>query len=170
MSRSLFEISSDYSIKKGLSGPLTVGSTSPGMGSMPSVIVSQPAPISRQVSQVVSSSPTSETTLRLEPAELGRVTLSLRGDERSMTLFVQAERPETLELIRRSSQDLAGELSDLGYENITFEFGSSGERAADDGSDFDNQHAPMIDDRTEDDGNRSPEGGRKGEGQLDIRI
>ena len=100
-----------------------------GVGTPASVASGLPAPpVAHQIGLALHGPSGSETILRLEPEELGRVTLGLRGDERSMTLFVNAERPETLELIRRSIQDLASELADMGYEDIAFDFGDAPDR------------------------------------------
>lgn len=84
-----------------------------------------PPPIAQQIGDVARTLSSDETILRLDPEELGRVSLGLRGDERSLTLVIQAERPETAELIRRNIEDLTRELMDLGYESIGFEFGES---------------------------------------------
>lgn len=67
--------------------------------------------------------------LHLNPEELGRVRISMTISEASVTLNVQAERADTLELMRRHSDLLAQELRQLGYGMISFSFGqdSSGQ-------------------------------------------
>ncbi len=63
--------------------------------------------------------------LRLDPEELGRVRLVLSlGDHNAITVSIHAERPETLDLIRRNISDLSQEFRDLGYDNPEFSFGS----------------------------------------------
>ena len=71
------------------------------------------------------------TEIRLEPEELGRVVMTLRGDERSMTLHISAERQETLELLRRQIEGLSRELADLGYSDVDVRFGGPGDQPGD---------------------------------------
>jgi len=61
--------------------------------------------------------------LHLSPEELGRVRISMTFSEASVILNVHAERAETLELLRRHSEQLAQELRELGYGMISFSFG-----------------------------------------------
>lgn len=60
----------------------------------------------------------------LEPSELGRVRLSLTSSEGMVTVSVLAERPETLDLMRRNIGMLAQEFLRLGYQEAQFSFGS----------------------------------------------
>ena len=63
--------------------------------------------------------------LRLDPEELGRVRLVLSlGDHNAITVSINAERPETLDLMRRNISELSQEFRDLGYDNPEFTFGS----------------------------------------------
>jgi hypothetical protein len=64
--------------------------------------------------------------LRLNPEELGNVRISMIMSDGSITLTVQAERNETLDLLRRHSDLLAQELRQLGYGSINFSFGQQG--------------------------------------------
>ena len=61
--------------------------------------------------------------LHLSPEELGRVRISMTFSEASVILNVHAERAETLELLRRHSEQLAQELRELGYGMISFSVG-----------------------------------------------
>ncbi|MDX5414292.1 MAG: flagellar hook-length control protein FliK [Rhodobacterales bacterium] len=75
--------------------------------------------------------------LHLNPEELGRVRINMTITDALVTLNVQAERAETLDLMRRHSELLAQELRQLGYGAINFSFGQSGsgqEWAQDDAS------------------------------------
>jgi Flagellar hook-length control protein FliK len=60
--------------------------------------------------------------VRLSPEELGRVRLSLSPGDMGLTIHVAAERPETLELIRRHIDLLAADLRREGYDGATFSF------------------------------------------------
>ncbi|WP_168797823.1 flagellar hook-length control protein FliK [Aliishimia ponticola] len=61
--------------------------------------------------------------IALNPQELGKVRLSIATGETGVTLTVLAERPETIELMRRNADTLAQELADLGFEHIDLAFG-----------------------------------------------
>ena len=67
-----------------------------------------------------------QVELQLNPAELGRVTLSLNSSDGQVTVQVVAERPETLDLIRRHAGILAREFAGLGYQSSEFSFGHQG--------------------------------------------
>jgi len=60
----------------------------------------------------------------LNPAELGRVRLSMTASDGMMIVSITADRAETLDLMRRHSDTLAQEFQDIGYEGTKFEFGN----------------------------------------------
>ena len=61
--------------------------------------------------------------LLLNPAELGQVRISLSASDGTVNVTVIAERPETLDLMRRHIGALAQEFQDIGYERAQFSFG-----------------------------------------------
>ena len=62
--------------------------------------------------------------LALQPEELGKVRMTMSaGADGSMTVSMHAERPETLELLRRHIGDLARDLQAMGFDNLSFSFG-----------------------------------------------
>ncbi len=63
--------------------------------------------------------------LILNPVELGRVRLSLQSGDGAMNVQVLAERPETLDLMRRNIDVLAQELHEIGYQTAEFAFGQN---------------------------------------------
>jgi hypothetical protein len=65
--------------------------------------------------------------LSLEPAELGRVRLTLSATEGGFNINVLAERPETLDLMRRNAEALAAEYRALGYASVNLSFGQAGD-------------------------------------------
>ena len=71
--------------------------------------------------------------VKLSPEELGRVRLSMTGAENGMTVQVTAERPETLDLIRRNIELFASDLLEQGFQNLSFSFGD--DQANDSGKD-----------------------------------
>lgn len=65
--------------------------------------------------------------IRLNPAELGRVRISLHTSDTGVTVSVLAERPKTLDLLRRNSDILAQEFREIGYGAAEFSFGQGGD-------------------------------------------
>lgn len=61
--------------------------------------------------------------LTLNPAELGRVRISMTPGDGTITVTVIAERPETLELMRRHADMLAQDFRHLGLGSAEFAFG-----------------------------------------------
>lgn len=60
--------------------------------------------------------------LRLSPEELGAVRLTFTQSDAGVTVNIQAERAETLELLRRNIDTLAREFLDIGYSSADFTF------------------------------------------------
>lgn len=60
--------------------------------------------------------------LVLNPQELGHVRLRLNASDGAMGVILTVERAETLELLRRNIDLLADQLSEIGFENLSFEF------------------------------------------------
>jgi flagellar hook-length control protein FliK len=79
--------------------------------------------VSRQISETFARFPDRPVELTLAPEELGKVRLSLASVEGAITVSVLAERPETLDLLRRNIELLAKDLRELGFSNVTFSFG-----------------------------------------------
>lgn len=67
--------------------------------------------------------------LRLDPEELGQVSISLRSEGDALMVRVVAERPETLDLLRRHADQLLQDLRNSGFRDAQMAFGSSGEGA-----------------------------------------
>lgn len=58
--------------------------------------------------------------ITLSPEELGRVRLSAAQTDQGVILMVQAERPETLDLMRRHLPELMQDLRDLGFGDVSY--------------------------------------------------
>lgn len=96
-----------------------------------------PHAIAHQMSQALADAGNRTVELTLSPEELGKVRMTLTSSDGAITVAVQAERPETLDLMRRNIESLARDFRDMGYSNIGFDFGqqtdqrpSAQERAA----------------------------------------
>ena len=63
--------------------------------------------------------------LLLNPSELGRVKISMTSNDGRMSVSVIADRPETLDLMRRHIDVLAQEFLDIGYGQADFAFGQN---------------------------------------------
>ncbi|MGO4851649.1 flagellar hook-length control protein FliK [Phaeovulum sp. W22_SRMD_FR3] len=76
-----------------------------------------------QIAGALSSLPDRPVELALSPEELGKVRLTLsHGHDGGISVAVQAERPETLDLMRRNIDQLASDFRDMGYSSIDFSF------------------------------------------------
>lgn len=90
----------------------------------------QPIPISAIATIVKDQAAPGKTKtieLTLAPEELGRIRLLLQPDGDKMRIVVQAERPETMDLLRRNAEVFSSELRQSGFANSSFSFGGWGE-------------------------------------------
>lgn len=90
-------------------------------------------PILRQVAEAVTRMSDDSVEIRLSPEELGTVRLQMVHGGNSMTVHITADRPETLDLMRRNIEDLARDLAEAGYEGAEFTFGEGGDGGRGDG-------------------------------------
>ena len=77
------------------------------------------------VAQIISAAEVSHSgraELTLDPEELGKVTLNLVTSDRTITVLIATERPETLDLLRRNIDSLGQEFRELGYQDVSFAF------------------------------------------------
>lgn len=83
----------------------------------------QIAPPVRQILQQLTETPINvgdRVEITLSPEELGRVHLSARQTDHGVILLVQAERPETLDLMRRHLPDLMQDLQRMGFGDVSY--------------------------------------------------
>ncbi|MCK8463349.1 flagellar hook-length control protein FliK [Aliiroseovarius sp. S1339] len=90
-----------------------------------------PRIVSAQLAEVARSNPDKPVELTLNPEELGRLRLTFRTDASSMNVILQVERPETLDLMRRHIEQLAQDMHELGYDDVSFTFHQQGDPPAD---------------------------------------
>jgi hypothetical protein len=64
--------------------------------------------------------------ISLSPEELGRVHLRLHPSEAGLSVTITADRPETLDLMRRNIDILAREFLEIGFEGAKFDFAQGG--------------------------------------------
>lgn len=89
------------------------------------------APAAAQIAAAVSALGNGRTEIVLAPVELGRVTVTLAMQDGTMSVAIVAERDETTDLIRRNLDQLMQEFRELGYDDVSFRFGSG---SGDDGA------------------------------------
>ncbi|MFD1195062.1 flagellar hook-length control protein FliK [Seohaeicola saemankumensis] len=82
-----------------------------------------PRHVAQQIADVATRAADGPVDLHLNPAELGKVRISMAMAEGGIAVNILAERPETLDLMRRHIDQLAQEFRHLGYGTINFSFG-----------------------------------------------
>ncbi len=105
----------------------------PRAGTMPAVDTAQR--IAQQIAARLDVPGPGTFDLALQPEELGQVRLKLVSHDAGSLLIVQAERPETLDLMRRHIGVLEQDLRALGHDQLSLRFsgghaGDAGQRAA----------------------------------------
>ena len=129
------------------------------------------AAVVRQIADSVARGTDRTVELTLAPEELGRVRLTVATTEQGVTVSVQADRPDTLDLIRRNIDQLARDFRDLGYSAINFHFG---EKPQDRGQSA--PQGPLVEPSGDDPHNQPRPAPRAGaarsvvSGGLDLRL
>ncbi|MFB9148522.1 flagellar hook-length control protein FliK [Roseovarius ramblicola] len=86
-----------------------------------------PRQIALRIAQVAEGgAPRGTVEISLSPEELGRVRLRLHPSEAGLSVTVTADRPETLDLMRRNIDMLAREFLEIGYDGAQFAFAQDG--------------------------------------------
>ena len=79
-------------------------------------------PVLRQIAEQLPVNGSGSVEIRLNPDELGSVRMTLAPAEAGLTVHIQADRSETLDLIKRNIEQLARDLAEAGYEGAAFSF------------------------------------------------
>ncbi|QUJ76283.1 flagellar hook-length control protein FliK [Sulfitobacter albidus] len=77
----------------------------------------------RQIAEAAPQASHRPVEIALAPEELGRLRMSVATDERGIVVHILAERPETLDLMRRHIDQLGQNFRQIGYDTISFSFG-----------------------------------------------
>lgn len=132
-----------------------------------------PAGLSQQIASAIQASGERSFDIVLSPTELGKVRISLTPADGGMSVSIVADRPETLDLLRRHVDVLAQDLRDIGYGSAEFSF------AADDQGQGSSGRAPAeavqgpLGDIPQSEPESAPPDGASGldlSGHMDIRI
>jgi flagellar hook-length control protein FliK len=80
---------------------------------------------STQVAEVTRDASSGAVEVRLDPEELGRLSISFSSRDAALTVTILADRPDTVDLVRRSMGEFLQDLRDLGFQNLSVDVGSS---------------------------------------------
>ncbi|WP_078542481.1 flagellar hook-length control protein FliK [Thioclava sp. DLFJ5-1] len=112
------------------SAPLITASG--GSGQTSAAVPPAPASIAQSIAHQIGISlprmPDRPVEIALSPEELGHVRMTLHASQNGMTVAIQADRAETLDLMRRHIDTLAREMHDMGYGSLDFQFSQRDER------------------------------------------
>ncbi len=89
-----------------------------------------PPTLAPQIVQTVHHAATDTIELTLNPEELGRLRFELTRNGEHMHIALTADRPETLDLLRRNADALLAEFRQAGYGGASLSFGQSGQGGA----------------------------------------
>ncbi|WP_254704036.1 flagellar hook-length control protein FliK [Roseovarius sp. THAF9] len=96
-----------------------------------------PRHVAEQLASGFRSGADKSVEIRLNPVELGRVRINLQTGDTGVIVTVLADRPETLDLLRRHTDILAQEFQEIGYGAAEFSFDQGSDARSDQGSDED---------------------------------
>lgn len=85
-----------------------------------------PRLVAQQLAEAVATSGKRNIDVTLNPRELGHVNMRVSTTDVGVTVVINAERPETEDLMRRNIHELAKQFRDMGFQDISFRFGSDG--------------------------------------------
>lgn len=98
-----------------------------------------PRHVAEQLASGFRSGTDKSVEIRLNPAELGRVRINLQTNDTGVVVVVLADRPETLDLMRRHTDILAQEFQQIGYGAAEFSFGQGSDARSGQGSNEDRE-------------------------------
>ncbi len=87
--------------------------------------------IAAQITEAAARLSSRPTEIQLDPVELGRVRMTMVQTDTSISVSILADRGETLDLLRRHIALLSTEFKQIGYDDISFDFGHGAQRDSD---------------------------------------
>lgn len=90
-----------------------------------------PRNVTAQLMQVARQMPDGPVEIRLNPEELGRVRMAMSVHDGAITVTLNVERAETADLMRRNLEMLTTEFRNLGFRDISFNFGGGQSKGSD---------------------------------------
>ena len=89
-------------------------------------IAAQAMAVSQQLAATLQKTSGGGFEIRLDPPELGRVSMQITATETGHTAIVASERAEVLDLLRRHESILSREMDLAGFADLTFQFSDQG--------------------------------------------
>jgi len=105
--------------------------------------------VAAQIASAVAQIGSGTTQILLNPEELGRVRLTLTTTEHGIAVSVAAERPETIDLMRRHVDLLVQEFDDLDQGSIDLQFQQNDSNSGKTDSNSNYSSAALEDDKTQ---------------------
>lgn len=96
----------------------------------PAASADQARQIAQQMATALPSTVPGTTEITLQPEELGRVRMTLTVQDGALTLIIQADRPDTSDLMRRNIDQLAQVYRQMGFDTPSFNFTGSPQQDA----------------------------------------
>ncbi|PHO05376.1 hypothetical protein CSC82_03070 [Rhodobacteraceae bacterium 4F10] len=121
--------------------------------------------VSRQLAQAIQRGTDGSVEIRLSPEELGDVKMRVVQSENAISITIQSERADTLELMRRHHQLLEKELLSMGFQEASFFFGDP-EKDEQPNTEFSRTSDPLEDAAEVESGSRRI----ASNGGLDLRV
>jgi len=103
----------------------------PAAPPIPTTTLQTPVPMPALVQHIRQHAAPGKPTaseLSLAPEELGKLRILMTPDGDKLRIVIQAERPETLELLRRNSDSFTADLRQSGFAGASFSFGGWGDQ------------------------------------------
>lgn len=148
--------------------PLATAPAEPHMRQHRADPATQAADIARQIAPVIDRRADGVTEIRLDPVELGQLRMTVQATDATVTLTLQAERPETADLMRRHLDGLVTELRSLGYADVSIQLdGGRGGQGQDRGAAPVASHSALTAAPPDD---PLPAAPRPRSGALDLRL
>lgn len=94
----------------------------PSMAVAAPVIAATAGALGPEIARIIQSKAGDEVEIQLAPHELGRLKIRVAVESEATRVMVQAERPETLDLMRRNGEVLMKELRAAGFSGGTLDF------------------------------------------------
>lgn len=91
---------------------------------------SQTPAIANQLTAQLTPLRSGVTEIRLSPEELGRVTVAVTTHEQGVSLAISADRPETIDLMRRNAESIQNEFRRAGVDQLDLNFRESSSQSS----------------------------------------
>lgn len=127
--------------------------------------------VAHQMGSAIAANPEADTVdIRLNPRELGSVQMTLKAQDGGLTLAILADRPETLDLMRRHIDQLSTEFRAMGYSDIAFSFGNRDNGTASSDREMPDQSPTLSQGADIEPGEADARPRKIANGALDIRL